>query len=275
MVQATSIQVPVLLCPACGAPPPTDGQAFLPVPVPTLRAGPGGGLPAGDNLNSWSVHPGFGRQEGPQQAPTGGSYETDRFAVLHHPRDVQVFDAHRLVFTDGSRAEPWRGSNRRSAIVAWAKARLSCAVARLLASFTLRLRLRCSLRIPLKAAQRNGGGAIFTPSRVTVRDAKPGSTPTALPLGGNGSRSTTTMKLATDRPARPLVMVTLLATAGRGRLQGMGMLPTLVSLSLPLSASKALDCNRMLGRLLRRLKRGVRALPLRLPFRRLHQLPRA
>ena len=38
--------------------------------VTTLRAGAGGGLSAGGNLNRWSVHPGPGRQEGPRQAPT-------------------------------------------------------------------------------------------------------------------------------------------------------------------------------------------------------------
>ena len=66
-----SIPVTVVLCTASGAPPPAGGQVFLPVPMPTLRAGPGGGLPAGDSLNRSSVHPGLGRQEGPQQAPTG------------------------------------------------------------------------------------------------------------------------------------------------------------------------------------------------------------
>ena len=57
----------------------------------------------------------------------------------------------------------WRGSNRWSATVAWAKARLSRTVAQLLEPLTLRLGLRCSLLIPLRAAWRNGGGAIFSP----------------------------------------------------------------------------------------------------------------
>ena len=265
----------VLLCPASGASPPTDGQVFPPVPVPTLRAGPGGGLPAGNSLNSWSVHPGPGRQQGPQQAPTGVCNSLGQLPVLHHPRDVQVLDPHRLVFTDGYRAELVERVQSLVRHRGVALARLKRAVARLLAPLALRLRLRCSLRIPLKAARRNAGGAIFTPSRVTARDAKPGSTPTALPLGGNGSRSTATTKLATDRPAQPLMMVTLLGTAGRGRLQTMGMLPTLVGLSFSPSTRKALDCNRLLWRLLRPLKRGARALPLRLPFSRPHQLPRA
>ena len=64
------------------------------------------------------------------------------------------------------------------------------------------------------------------------------------------------------------MVVTLLGTAGRGLLQAMGMLPTLVSLSFSPSTQKALDCNRMLWRLLRRLKGRAQALPLRL------QLPR-
>ena len=81
-----SIPVTVVLCPAGGAPPPTDGQVFLPVTVPTLRAGPGGGLPAGNNLKRPSVHPGFGLQESPQQTPVGVCYRAGQFAVLHHPR---------------------------------------------------------------------------------------------------------------------------------------------------------------------------------------------
>ena len=66
------------------------------------------------------------------------------------------------------------------------------------------------------------------------------------------------------------MMVTLLGTTGRGRLQTMGMLPTLVSRRFSPSTQKALDCNRMLWRLLRRLKRGARTLPLLF-----HQLRRA
>ena len=71
------------------------------------------------------------------------------------------------------------------------------------------------------------------------------------------------------------MMVTLPGTAGRGRLRIMGMLPTLVSRRFSPSTQKALDCNRMLWRLLPRLKRGGQTLPLWLPFRWPHQLRRA
>ena len=66
-------------------------------------------------------------------------------------------------------------------------------------------------------------------------------------------------------------MVTLLGTAGSSLLQVMGMLPTLVSRSFSPSTQKALDWNRVLGQLLRFLKRGARTLPWRLPFRQPHQ----
>ena len=118
---------------------------------------------------------------------------------------------------------------------------------------------------------------------------------TALPLGFSWGCSTATTKLAPDRPAQSLMMVTLLGRqagacsrpggchgaspealhAASRLLQAMGMPPTLVSLGFPPSAREALDCNPMLGRLLRRLKGGVRALPWRLPFRRPHQWGRA
>ena len=65
--------------------------------------------------------------------------------------------------------------------------------------------------------RRNGGGAIFTPSPVTERDAQPRSTPTALPLGSGCSHATATRKTATYRPVQSLVMMTLLCPADRGR----------------------------------------------------------
>ena len=97
--------VPVVVCPAIRAEALPFGDRQVTDAIATLRAGAGGGLPAGGNLNRWSVHPGPGRQEGPRQAPTGVCDGAGRFAALGHPHAVQVLDAHRLVFTDGSRGE--------------------------------------------------------------------------------------------------------------------------------------------------------------------------
>ena len=98
--------------------------------------------------------------------------------------------------------------------------------------FSLRLGLPCNLLIRCKGDRSNLGGAIVSPSEGTVRDARPGSTATVLPPAGSLGRSTSTTKLATERPAVSFTMVTLLGPAGSSRLQvmGMGMASTLVSL---------------------------------------------
>ena len=84
----------------------------------------------------------------------------------------------------------WRGSNRWSATVAWAKARLSRALAQLLeAPPHLAARTPLQPPDPLESGvEERRRGDLFT-AMVTARDARPRSTPTALPLGGNGSRS--------------------------------------------------------------------------------------
>ena len=103
--------------------------------------------------------------------PIGICHGAGRFAVLRHPRAVQMLDAHRLMFTDESRAELVERVQPLIRSVAWA--------------------------LPSEA----------------VRGAVVGA----------------------------LMMVTLLATAGRGRLQAMGVPPTLVSRTFPPPSRKALD----------------------------------
>ena len=99
--------------------------------------------------------------------PTGVCHRAGQLAVPGHPRDIRIFDAHRLVFTDGSRAELVERVRAWSATVAWATAHLKRTVARLLAPLALGRGLRCGFRIRPGVARRNGGGAIFSPFTVT------------------------------------------------------------------------------------------------------------
>ena len=226
-------------------------------------------LPAGDNLNNSAIHLGLDArsvQSRGQPASAGAG-----LAVLHHPRDVHVLGTQHPVCRDESRAEPVEMIQpliRHLGVGQGPSEPHRGAVVR---APGLAARLRCSLGIRFRAVRRNTSAwAIFSPSLVTARDARPGSTPTVLPLGSSWGHPTAITKLATDRPAQSLMMVTLLGAADRGLLQAMGMLPTLVSRSFPPSTPRALGWNRMLCRLLRRL--NCRGRTLSVLF---HQLRRA
>ena len=137
-------------------------------------------MPAVKNLNYSPVHFRLGFQENPKHSPASICNRSGQLVVLQKSCHIQIFDPYRLVLADESSAEFVREVQPFISDLGMALGYQEPSESSVPRGFVCPTKARCSLLSFFNAERRNLGGAIFSPSRVTAREAKPRSTPTAL-----------------------------------------------------------------------------------------------
>jgi len=152
----------------------------------------------------------------------------------------------RLVFADQSCGELMVEIPPGVDDCAWARARLTLALARFAESFCLRDNSRCRRRSLRSARRSNWGAAILRPSDRTAKSWSPRSMPMTEPAVGSRRDGASTTNEAKYRPAASLITVTLDGGEGSGRDQRTGTSPIFGNRRRPFGSirNRALAVNR-------------------------------